>query len=235
MVNVKMTPQRIEQFKRLYEEGKTLKEIASMLGVSSNVLSYWREKLNLPARRRKSKVDLELFKEMYLSGEPIEKIAERLKISVPYVHFIAMRLGLKRKRSFVDKVIPTINEVVSERGILTYKELCNLIGIVSKGVVKKALREMQSKGEVNVIKLRLGRKGGILSPSYKLVDGLVSMKHSRNIYIFKDWVKFYEFLSRHVSIDLLKNKKYKRSFTGRLRRSGVPIERIYEFYKYIGI
>ena len=75
----------------------------------------------------------------------------------------------------------------------------------------------------------MGGKGRSKYTKIHIIDGLPNAS-----YVFVDWRDFYKFLERFINIDLLlRDHIYRRVVTSRLKRSGVPEERVKEFYNYI--
>lgn len=138
-------PVDIEKLKEMWLKGYTVGRISKELGISRDMVKYYRKRLGLPQRKRKSEtIDVEKFKEMWMSM-PADEIAKVLGMSASYVRAIARRLGLPSKRDL--KIEETINKIVDAirgRGVMfgvspdIIKSPLLLNLLVRAGVVKSA-------------------------------------------------------------------------------------------------
>lgn len=96
-----------EEFKRLWENGTSSKEIARNLGILENTIWYYRQKYDLPPRKpggkkticRKVDVDLEEFKKLFNEGVSLPEICRCLGISKNRYDNIRKQLGLPERKA----------------------------------------------------------------------------------------------------------------------------------------
>jgi len=104
----------INKIKRLHSQGLLDGEIAQALGVSRDVINYWRRKLGLKPNH--IKIDKKKVKELYLKGLSDREIAKRLNCNKSSIQYIRKVLNLKPNYEYCKlsdeqvKVIKDLNQ-----------------------------------------------------------------------------------------------------------------------------
>lgn len=104
----KITDSMKNKLMELYKEGKMDTEIASILGVTSNAIFYWRKKLNLKSTftySKISKIDKDKFEELFNQNLNDYSIAEKMNISSSGVYYYRIKHNYHRDSLTSNKAV----------------------------------------------------------------------------------------------------------------------------------
>jgi len=212
----------VSRFKELWLSGAKYSVISKELGISKDMVKYWRRKLGLPRRREpKPKIDIKKVLELIRDGMTCKDVAEELGFRHISVANALHRVGLtcrelsKAGRVFVLKDL--IESLLRKEGVIITSEFYKRFGkfnVAGEPLNISLIKALDP--EIKVVRLYLGRKGTTRGSAKEVFGEL--KKYSNTYIVFKDWSRFIDFVLKHVRI----TDKDVKVVSRRLKRSGIP-------------
>ncbi len=133
--------------KRLFDSGKTKKEIADILGVGKSTISMALKEFGLTNNLNDIKVDEIEFRNLHTEGKTALQISKELNINKATSHNLHIKFGLvpnvlneSKRKEISDarkKFNPTKEELVELKQTKTYKQIATEFGVSSVTVYKR--------------------------------------------------------------------------------------------------
>lgn len=141
-----------EEFKRLWENGTSSKEIARSLGILENTIWYYRQKYGLSPRKlggkkticRKVDVDLEEFKKLFNEGVSLPEICRCFGISRNKYYKIRKELDLPERKAGRKSDNPLTSTTSNTQVFLQDEESLYCDGNFLEELLRKSIKKEQN-------------------------------------------------------------------------------------------